>query len=75
MLASSSSIDSKLCAEIYTSGSCPWCVKAKILLEKFSIPYVEKEGPHPSYPTVPYVIVNEKGIGGFLELRRYLSEL
>lgn len=67
--------DSVSYAEVYTSESCPWCIKAKILLEQFGIPYAEKEGPHPSYATVPFIIINDKAIGGFLELRRYLSEL
>jgi len=60
---------------IYTSGHCPYCTKAKILLDKKQVPFEEiniannqiredmiiKSG---GKRTVPQIFINEKHIGG-----------
>ena len=61
--------------EIYTTPTCPFCIRAKQLLEKKSVPYTEIDvseqakrdkmteragGRH----TVPQVFINNEHIGG-----------
>ena len=66
-------------AEIYTSSYCPFCQRAKVILEKHSVDYVEhvmddrpdelaKKKEEYSHPTVPIVLVDGKYIGGCSEL-------
>jgi glutaredoxin len=56
---------------LYTLEDCPWCVRAKKLLSAFGMPYTEVNGKFDNYPTVPYVVIDGKGIGGFTELAAY----
>jgi glutaredoxin len=62
-------------ATIHTLPDCPWCVKAKHLLSSFGIPYTELNGKSDNWPTVPYVEIDGKSIGGFLELANYCRSL
>ncbi len=59
---------------IYTLPDCKWCVKAKKLMEAFGIGYTEVNGKFDNYPTVPYIVVNGKGVGGFTEFTAYCRE-
>lgn len=65
---------------VYSTGTCPYCVKAKALLEKLNIAYTEvrldvdrsklsefarvTNGAR----SVPQIIIDDKCIGGFAEL-------
>lgn len=62
-------------AEIYTLPVCPWCYKAKKLMQEFGIEYTETPDTHPDHPTVPYIIINGEVIGGYAELREFCAEL
>lgn len=64
---------------VYSTGSCPYCVQAKVLLEKKNIPYQEiridlddqKKEEMISLSgrqTVPQIFINDKPIGGFDDL-------
>jgi len=55
---------------VYTSSSCPWCVRAKLLLDKMGANYEEVSQKHPDWPTVPYILRDGEPIGGFTELAR-----
>ncbi len=55
-------------ALINTLPSCPWCVKAKKLLELKGIEYEEINGRSRRWNTVPYIEINGQPIGGFTEL-------
>jgi glutaredoxin len=55
---------------IYTSKTCPWCVRAKLLLDKLGAEYEEIVQKHPDWPTVPAIIKDGTLIGGFTELAR-----
>lgn len=62
--------------EIYTKGYCPYCSKAKALLEAKSIKYTEYDVQHDEEKfsemlkradgrrTVPQVFIDDIGIGG-----------
>jgi Glutaredoxin, GrxC family len=62
--------------EIYTKRTCPYCVRAKQLLDKKSVQYVEiKVDENPKdlemmllraegRRTVPQIFINDRGIGG-----------
>ena len=72
--------------KIYTKDDCPWCVKAKGLLNSVGIKYEELKlgrdfqrddlrgliGPHLPL-TVPQVFINTKRIGGYEDLAEYLE--
>lgn len=71
---------------IYTKENCPWCVKAKQLLNDCGIKYEElhlgkdyeredlKKLLPPTLPlTVPQVFVYNKRIGGYEDLAEYLE--
>ena len=62
-------------ATINTLPSCPWCVKAKKLLDLKGIKYTEVNGKVDNWPTVPYIVIDGQEIGGFTELARYLRNL
>lgn len=62
-------------ATINTLPSCPWCVKAKKLLDLKGIEYTEVNGKVDHYPTVPYIEIDGQPIGGFTELARYLRSV
>lgn len=73
--------------EIYSKDDCSWCTKAKDLLESVGLSYTEKkygvdygkahlekllgEGAR---LTVPQIIINNKLVGGYEDLGRYLEE-
>lgn len=65
--------------EIYTADSCPYCLRAKLLLDQKGVGYVEirvdgepskleemikRSGRH----SVPQIFINGRGIGGFDDL-------
>ncbi len=65
--------------EVYTTPSCPYCVRAKRLLEARGIPFVEIDVAHDEAlraqivertgrRTVPQIFIDERSIGGFEEL-------
>ena len=62
-------------ATVHTLPNCPWCVKAKKLLTHKGIEFTECEGKVEEWPTVPYIVIDGQGIGGFTELARYLRNL
>lgn len=70
---------------IYTTQTCPWCLRAKVLLDKQGIDYreidvttdralqtemIERTGRQ----TVPQIFLNEEHIGGFDDLVSYFAE-
>ena len=72
-------------AEIYTKSSCPWCVKAKNLLDQNGVQYVEhtigspgatkesieaKIGNGASVRTVPQIFLDGKYVGGYTDLAK-----
>lgn len=73
---------------VYTSGGCHWCVKAKKLLEKNNLEYIEKQigidvkredflekaKMHKHHPsTVPMIFNGGEFIGGYTALVGYLE--
>ena len=66
--------------KIFSTASCPFCVKAKQLLNKWNIPYEEAMIDSDATArrefakatnnarTVPQIIIDGKCIGGFTEL-------
>ena len=66
--------------KIYSTGTCPFCEKAKHLLRRLNIPFDEvridrnpatlKEFARATRGarTVPQIIIDDKCIGGFVEL-------
>ncbi|MEG6617004.1 glutaredoxin domain-containing protein [Peptococcaceae bacterium 1198_IL3148] len=67
-------------AELYTWSNCPYCQRAKVLLEMRNIPYTEHnldnndEKKAELYQqtgqmTVPFVFINGRFIGGFSDLK------
>jgi glutaredoxin 3 len=65
---------------VYTKPSCPFCVKAKQLLESEGISFTEinlQEHPgevqplieRTNYRKVPQIFINDEFIGGFSELQ------
>lgn len=66
--------------KVYSTASCPFCVKAKQLLEKWNIPYEEflidtDAAARREFPvvtngarTVPQILIDGECIGGFTEL-------
>lgn len=62
-------------ATINTLPNCPWCVKAKKLLDLKGIKYEEISSKSQDWPTVPYVVLDGSPIGGFTELARYVRSM
>ena len=62
-------------AQINTLPNCPWCLKAKRLMDLKGIEYTELNGKVDNYPTVPYIVVDGQEIGGFTELARFVRSL
>ena len=72
--------------EIYTWQSCPFCIRAKLLLKRKNIEFIEHEidGDEKAREkmilrsngrrTVPQIFINDKGIGGCDELHRLENE-
>ena len=66
--------------KVYSTGVCPFCQKAKQLLQKWSIPYEEVRIDQDKNAlrefaqvtngarTVPQIVIDGKCIGGFTEL-------
>lgn len=66
--------------EIYTTLWCPYCARAKALLDRKGVAYEEKDAPHGSEhrreaiersggrTTVPQIFINGRSIGGSDEL-------
>lgn len=61
-------------AVIHTLPTCPWCVKAKKLLNLKEIEFTEVNGKVDNWPTVPYITVDGEHVGGFTELARFLRK-
>ena len=59
-------------AIINTLPNCPWCVKAKKLLDLKGIQYIEVNEKSDLWKTVPYIEIDGEPIGGFTELARFL---
>lgn len=69
---------------VYSKPSCPFCIKAKTLLQRYDVPYEEyniSENPNLStfmkskgFKTVPQVWNGEIHIGGYDELKEYLNQ-
>lgn len=67
-------------AKIYSTKICPYCVRAKMLLEKREIDYIEYkiDEDHKKYEemlelsngrqSVPQIFIDEKHIGGYDDL-------
>lgn len=74
-------------ATLYTKDDCPYCVRAKRLLEEKGIDYIEINAPlhkdlmikrivdlgHPAPRTVPQIFLDEEYVGGFTELAAKLK--
>lgn len=72
--------------EIYTWQSCPFCIRAKLLLNKKKIDFIEYEidgdeqarskmmARSDGRRTVPQIFINDKGIGGCDELHNLEKE-
>ena len=60
---------------INTLPNCPWCVKAKKLLDLKGVEYEEIHGKFDGWLTVPYIEIDGRVIGGFTELARYLRSV
>jgi len=58
-------------ATIYTMSNCPWCVKAKRLLDLKKVEYREINGKSNKWQTVPYIEIDEQPVGGFIELASF----
>ena len=62
-------------AQIWTIENCPFCVRAKKLMALKGIEYEERSGFHPDWESVPYIVLNGEGIGGFTEFAAYCRKL
>ena len=62
-------------AKIWTIPNCPYCTKAKKLLDFKKIEYECLDGPVDNWPTSPYLEIDGQVIGGFTELARFLRNL
>jgi len=71
-------------AIVWSKYNCPYCEQAKALLKSKGIEYQEKKigdgytkedllESVPTARTVPQIFLDEKLIGGFTELRQYLT--
>jgi glutaredoxin 3 len=66
--------------EIYTTPFCPYCARAKALLEKKGVPFEEFDAPHGSAArreaidrsggrtTVPQIFIGGTAVGGYDDL-------
>ena len=72
-------------AIVWSKYHCPYCDQAKALLTQKGIPFEERKigdgytkeellEAIPSARTVPQILIDDKLIGGFTELRKYISE-
>lgn len=72
---------------VYSKDDCPWCDKAKDLLDNYNFSYIEKAynidfnkddmytlvGPNKKL-TLPQIIINGKLIGGYDDLVQYFEQ-
>jgi glutaredoxin 3 len=80
----------KISAIIWTKSTCPYCIKAKLLLESKNIPYEENDllkgakiedmrKAVPDAKTVPQIFLikgdKKHHIGGYTDLAEYFSKL
>lgn len=72
-------------AVVYSGSNCPWCDRAKALLDKEGIPYTVKQigvditkdeffAAVPGARTVPQVFLDGVKVGGFEDLKKALSK-
>lgn len=72
-------------AILWSKYQCPYCDQAKALFEQHGIEFEERKigdgwskedllEAVPNARSVPQIFVNEKLIGGFSELQKYLKE-
>jgi glutaredoxin 3 len=72
-------------AVVWSKYNCPYCDQAKALLKQRGIEFEERKigdgwtkedllEEVPTARTVPQIFLDEKLIGGFTELRKYLTE-
>lgn len=72
-------------AIVWSKYNCPYCDQAKALLTQKGITFEERKigdgftkedliEAVPTARTVPQIFLNEKLVGGFTELRKYLTE-
>ena len=70
--------------EVISKDNCSYCVKAKQLLEKLNIEFVEKKVGKditreellervPNARSVPQIFINNENIGGYQELASYIE--
>ena len=69
--------------EIFSKTNCIFCDKAKIRLQKYNpkILMLDKDYDRedffkkfPNAKTFPQIIINEKHVGGYAELKRWIEE-
>jgi glutaredoxin len=69
---------------VWSKNNCQYCDKAKLLLKLNNIDYEERNiekdwskeqllNAAPLARTLPQVVINDKLIGGFTELQKYLA--
>ena len=72
-------------AVIWSKYNCAYCDQAKALLNQNDIPYEERKigdgwakedllAAVPNARSVPQIFLNEEYVGGFLELRKKLTQ-
>ena len=70
-------------AEIYSKNNCIFCDKAKMRLSKYNpkIFMLDKDFTRneffqkfPNAKTFPQIIINQKHIGGYFELKKWLDQ-
>ena len=74
--------------ELYTKDGCSYCTRAKDLLQHRKMPYTEipmggavnkelvqqRAGEGARVNTVPQIFIDDKHIGGYMELVEYLAK-
>ena len=72
-------------AIVWSKYQCPYCDQAKALLGRKEIPFEERKigdgwtkeellEAVPTARTVPQIIIDDKLIGGFTELKKYFEQ-
>jgi glutaredoxin 3 len=72
-------------AIVWSKYHCPYCDQAKALLNQRAIPFEERKigdgwskeellEEIPTARTVPQIIIDDKLIGGFTELKKYFEQ-
>ena len=72
-------------AEVYSKATCPWCVKAKHLLQKNNVEFSEVIVDSPAVKaeierksgkevrTVPQIFIDGNHVGGYTDLEAYFK--